>query len=90
LNISIREVVLAERLGQQLLEGVAFDGSGRSTRNPVAALEGAFAACGGWSSVSSTWRTPCTQSSPTSPDKPGTVDGTGRFSINPQAQGRIE
>jgi LDH2 family malate/lactate/ureidoglycolate dehydrogenase len=41
------EVLLAGRLGQPLPEGVAFDGSGRSTRSPAAALEGAFAAWGG-------------------------------------------
>jgi LDH2 family malate/lactate/ureidoglycolate dehydrogenase len=41
------EVMLAERLGRQLPEGVAFDGSGWSTRSPVAALGGAFAAWGG-------------------------------------------
>ena len=41
------EVKLADRLGQQLPEGVAFDAAGRPTRDPVAALEGAFAAWGG-------------------------------------------
>ena len=41
------EVVLAERLGNPLEEGVAFDAAGRPTRNPAAALEGAFAAWGG-------------------------------------------
>ena len=41
------EVVLAGRLGEPLEEGVAFDAAGRPTRNPAAALEGAFAAWGG-------------------------------------------
>ena len=41
------EVVLAERLGEPLEEGVAFDATGRPTRAPAAALEGAFAAWGG-------------------------------------------
>lgn len=41
------EVVLADRLGQELPEGVAFDGAGRPTRDPAAALEGAFATWGG-------------------------------------------
>ena len=41
------EVVLADRLGQQLPEGVAFDKEGYPTRIPAAALEGAFAAWGG-------------------------------------------
>lgn len=41
------EVKLADALGRQLPEGVAFDASGHSTRDPVAALEGAFAAWGG-------------------------------------------
>lgn len=41
------EVVLAERLDEPLEEGVAFDAAGRPTRNPAAALEGAFAAWGG-------------------------------------------
>jgi len=41
------EVKLAEQLGQQIPEGVAFDGDGRPTRNPAAALAGAFAAWGG-------------------------------------------
>jgi LDH2 family malate/lactate/ureidoglycolate dehydrogenase len=41
------EVKLADALGQQLPEGVAFDAAGSPTRNPVAALEGAFAAWGG-------------------------------------------
>ena len=41
------EVVLAERLGQPLADGVAFDADGRPTRDPAAALDGAFAAWGG-------------------------------------------
>ena len=41
------EVMLAERLGEQLPDGVAFDRAGRPTRDPVAALSGAFAAWGG-------------------------------------------
>jgi len=41
------EVKLAEQLGQQLPDGVAFDREGRPTRDPAAALEGAFAAWGG-------------------------------------------
>ena len=41
------EVVLAGRVGEPLEEGVAFDATGRPTRDPAAALEGAFAAWGG-------------------------------------------
>lgn len=41
------EVKLAQALGQPLPEGVAFDSTGRPTRDPVSALEGAFAAWGG-------------------------------------------
>jgi LDH2 family malate/lactate/ureidoglycolate dehydrogenase len=41
------EVMLAQRLGQQLPEGAAFDASGRPTRDPSSALEGAFAPWGG-------------------------------------------
>jgi delta1-piperideine-2-carboxylate reductase len=41
------EVVLAERLGEPLEQGVAFDAAGRPTRDPAAALQGAFAAWGG-------------------------------------------
>lgn len=41
------EVVLAGRLGQPLPEGAAYDRAGRPTRDPAAALEGAFAAWGG-------------------------------------------
>ncbi len=41
------DVTLHQRLGQQLPEGVAFDPQGRATRDPAAALAGAFAAWGG-------------------------------------------
>jgi LDH2 family malate/lactate/ureidoglycolate dehydrogenase len=41
------EVKLAQRLGQPLPEGVAFDAAGRPTIDPNAALEGALAAWGG-------------------------------------------
>ena len=41
------EVTLARRLGQLLPAGVAFDGDGAPTRDPAAALAGAFAAWGG-------------------------------------------
>jgi LDH2 family malate/lactate/ureidoglycolate dehydrogenase len=41
------EVTLARRLGQQLPAGVAFDHNGQPTRDPAAALAGAFAAWGG-------------------------------------------
>jgi LDH2 family malate/lactate/ureidoglycolate dehydrogenase len=41
------EVTLARRLGQQLPENVAFDAQGEPTRDPAAALAGAFAAWGG-------------------------------------------
>ena len=41
------EVMLAQRLERPLPEGVAFDAGGRPTRDPAAALEGAFAAWGG-------------------------------------------
>ena len=41
------EVKLADRLGQQLPDGVAFDATGQPTRDPMAALGGAFAAWGG-------------------------------------------
>jgi len=41
------EVTLARRLGNQLPEGVAFDGDGQPTRDPVGALTGAFAAWAG-------------------------------------------
>jgi LDH2 family malate/lactate/ureidoglycolate dehydrogenase len=41
------EVMLAKRLGKPLPKGVAFDAEGRPTRDPSAALSGAFAAWGG-------------------------------------------
>jgi delta1-piperideine-2-carboxylate reductase len=41
------EATLAKRLGQPLPEGVAFDRDGHPTRDPAAALAGAFAAWGG-------------------------------------------
>jgi LDH2 family malate/lactate/ureidoglycolate dehydrogenase len=41
------EVKLAERIGEQLPDGVAFDSAGQPTRDPAAALAGAFAAWGG-------------------------------------------
>jgi LDH2 family malate/lactate/ureidoglycolate dehydrogenase len=41
------EATLARRLGAELPEGVAFDGEGAPTRDPAAALSGAFAAWGG-------------------------------------------
>jgi delta1-piperideine-2-carboxylate reductase len=41
------EVMLAQRLGQPLPDGVAFDAAGRPTHEPAAALDGAFAAWGG-------------------------------------------
>jgi LDH2 family malate/lactate/ureidoglycolate dehydrogenase len=41
------EVTLARRLGHELPENVAFDRDGQPTRDPAAALAGAFAAWGG-------------------------------------------
>lgn len=41
------EVKLADALRQPLPEGVAFDAAGQPTRDPIAALKGAFAAWGG-------------------------------------------
>ena len=41
------EVMLAQRLGKQLPEHAAYDGAGRPTCEPAAALAGAFAAWGG-------------------------------------------
>jgi LDH2 family malate/lactate/ureidoglycolate dehydrogenase len=41
------EVKLADRLGAELPDRVAFDAAGHPTRNPAAALGGAFAAWGG-------------------------------------------
>jgi LDH2 family malate/lactate/ureidoglycolate dehydrogenase len=41
------QATLAVRLGEALPDGVAFDAAGRPTRNPAAALGGAFAPWGG-------------------------------------------
>lgn len=41
------EVLLAARLGRPLMPGLAFDRAGRPTRNPVAAMNGAFTVWGG-------------------------------------------
>jgi delta1-piperideine-2-carboxylate reductase len=41
------QATLARRLGERLPEGAAFDEAGRPTRDPAAALAGAFAAWGG-------------------------------------------
>ncbi len=46
-SIMHAEVVLAKRLGQELEEGRAFDAEGRPTRDPDAALAGAFTPWGG-------------------------------------------
>lgn len=46
-NVMLAEVMLAERLGQQLPEGQAFDAQGQPTRDPSAALKGAFTVWGG-------------------------------------------
>ena len=46
-SIMHAEVMLAERLGQELDEGVAFDETGLPTRDPKSALAGAFAPWGG-------------------------------------------
>lgn len=46
-NVMLAEVMLAERLGQPLPEGKAFDEAGRPTRDPSAALHGAFTVWGG-------------------------------------------
>ncbi len=45
--IAHAEVSLARRLGAELPENAAFDAGGRPTRDPAAALAGAFAAWGG-------------------------------------------
>ncbi|MEO5699370.1 MAG: Ldh family oxidoreductase [Casimicrobiaceae bacterium] len=42
------EVALAQRLGQELPPGVAFDRDGNPTRDPVKAGEGAYASWGGY------------------------------------------
>ncbi|HEV2550892.1 MAG TPA: Ldh family oxidoreductase [Stellaceae bacterium] len=41
------QATLARRIGEALPDGVAFDAAGRPTRDPAAALAGAFAAWGG-------------------------------------------
>lgn len=46
-NIMHGEVVLADRLGENLPPGVAFDAAGQPTLNPAEALTGAFTAWGG-------------------------------------------
>ncbi|MDQ6696541.1 MAG: Ldh family oxidoreductase [Actinomycetota bacterium] len=46
-SITLAEVFLAGRLGEQLPEGRAFDGAGAPTRDPMAALGGAFTVWGG-------------------------------------------
>ncbi len=46
-NIIHAEVMLARRLGEEIGEGLAYDGEGRPTRDPAAALDGAFTAWGG-------------------------------------------
>ena len=46
-SVMVGEVVLAARLGQLLPEGQAFDCEGRPTRDPGAALKGAFTVWGG-------------------------------------------
>lgn len=46
-NIMHGEVVLAERLGESLPEGVAYDQGGKPTTDPTAALTGAFTSWGG-------------------------------------------
>ena len=46
-SIMHAEVMLAERLGKNLEEGVAFDSSGNPTQDPKSALSGAFAPWGG-------------------------------------------
>ena len=46
-NIMHGEVVLAERLGKTLPDGVAYDQDGKPTTDPTAALTGAFTSWGG-------------------------------------------
>ena len=46
-NIMQGEAILAERLGEALPEGVAYDANGIATTDPTAALAGAFTAWGG-------------------------------------------
>jgi LDH2 family malate/lactate/ureidoglycolate dehydrogenase len=46
-NIMVADAVLAERLGQTLPEGMAYDAGGNPTRDPAAALAGALTIWGG-------------------------------------------
>ena len=46
-NIMHGAVVLAQRLGEQIPEGTAYDSAGNPTQDPTAALAGAFTAWGG-------------------------------------------
>ena len=46
-NVMLAEVMLAQRLGELLPEGKAFDKEGKPTRDPNAALQGAFTVWGG-------------------------------------------
>ncbi|HVV14502.1 Ldh family oxidoreductase [Amycolatopsis sp.] len=46
-SVMYGEVMLKERLGEELLPGQAFDASGTPTVDPAAALEGAFTVWGG-------------------------------------------
>lgn len=46
-NIMHGEALLAQRLGEQIPEGTAYDAAGNPTRDPTAALAGAFTAWGG-------------------------------------------
>lgn len=46
-SIMHAEVMLADRLGEPLPEGVAYDAAGAPTQDPQAALSGAFSAWGG-------------------------------------------
>lgn len=46
-SVTYAEVVLAERLGTSLPEGIAFDAKGRPTTSPTEALDGAFTVWGG-------------------------------------------
>lgn len=46
-GVMLGEVVLKMRLGEQLSEGLAFDAEGKATRDPEAALQGAFTVWGG-------------------------------------------
>ncbi|WP_159916135.1 Ldh family oxidoreductase [Pantoea sp. 18069] len=46
-GVMLGEVVLKKRLGESLAEGLAFDAHGQPTRDPEAALNGAFTVWGG-------------------------------------------